>query len=589
MAELLKREHDIVTLKVELSGRGQCRCLLQFLADGQLAGLPLWEGVPADFGLVAEPGGTRPQLDPALFRLPDPLAWALRDWLQANTDGSRPLWVHLVKPYGALRYLPWERLLVDALDVPVLMLPDFIFPPPRESLSSLDIAICASAPLACEHAYVADGLHQAITAIRQGLGETARLHLFTDADLVDRVRDRHPASEHLVWHPQSSAGPFVCEDASSRLHDSGGTLRSPWLLWMRECLKPYTTDVVHFVCHGHLARDRGAMLFAQSPLERTERYLAGPVGSIELCSFLTQVGAWASAFSSPFDDNHPIGLHTLADEIAQSLPGPMMMFNPALATHDGTGFPDLAHGYRFLHSPDPQPAPKSRALFLYCQPYLLDERRDLDAAREHSEALETQLHVLARNDSHKRAAFSAIAGGDGTARGAAPAKTVSALTAATERLAEQVDLDYQQTLRDAVVPTDIARDDMDVAMRTIDSLRDAVNALERDRIRGELDSNLREIELLAEASRSDVGGGTRILPAIGIPGVAEAPDDAFGRGDRGGSAPDRSGRIESGLRRIEELRLQLQYVDGETDDVEARLQRTLAGSIVGIHGRGIAE
>ena len=580
MAELLKREHDIVTLKVELFGRGQCRGLLQFLVDGQLASLPLWQGALAEFGLT-DSGGPRPLLDPAQFRLPDPLVHGLRDWLQANTDGSRPLWVHLVKPYGGLRYLPWERLLVDALDVPVLMLPDFIFPPPRESLSSLDIAICASAPLACEHAHVADGLHQAITAIRQGIGEQARLHLFTDADLLGPLRDRHPPDEHLIWHPQSSAEPFVCEDHSSRLHDSGGTLRSPWLLWMRECLKPYTTDVVHFVCHGHLARDRGAMLFAQSPLERTERYLAGPVGSVELCSFLTQVGAWASAFSSPFDDNDPIGLHTLADEIAQSLPGPMMLFNPALAVHDGTGFPDLAHGYRFLHSPDPQPAPKSRALFLYCQPYLLDERRDLDAAREHSEALETQLHVLARNDSHRQAARSTIAGGERTGRGAAPAKTVSALTAATERLAEQVSLDYQQVLRDAVVPADVARSDMDVATRTIDSLREAVQAVERERIRGEIDSSVREIELLAGAAHP---GDALVLPAPGVPDLPGPP-----RAAAGDSAPDRATRIETGLLRIETLATQLHYVDGDTADIEPRLPRTLAGRIMGALRRGIAE
>src|SRR5690606_24254675 len=111
---------------------------------------------------------------------PPALVQGLRDGLPEGNDGSRPLWVHLVKPYGGLRYLPWERLLGAATGGPVLMLPDFIFPPPQESASLLDIAICASAPLDCEDLWIRDGLLEAVAAIRAALGDDARLHLFAD-------------------------------------------------------------------------------------------------------------------------------------------------------------------------------------------------------------------------------------------------------------------------------------------------------------------------------------------------------------------------------------------------------------------------
>lgn len=561
MAELLKRQNDIVTLKIELVGLRRVRCQLQFLVDGQLQSLPLGEGPASDFGLPEGPADARCELDEAMFRLPPALVQGLRGWLLDRTDGGRPLWVHLVKPYGGLRYLPWERLLGDATGVPVLMLPDFIFPPPQESASLLDIAFCASAPLDCEETWIREGLLEAVAAIREALGDGARLHLFTDRAMRADLAAGLPAGPLLLWHPQEEAAPFVAEDIPSRLHDSSGTLRSPWLLWMRERLRPYATDLVHFIGHGHLSRDRGAMLFAQSPVERTERYLAGPVGSVELSNFLTQVGAWATAFSAPPDNHNPIGLRVLADEIAQSLPGPMLLFN---RRHSGNAVGELAQAYRFVFSPEPQLPPRSRAMFLYCQPYLLDAHRDLDQARADSQRLASQLQVV-RNERQRDAALATleVAGRRGAGNGD-PGKTVSALTAATERLTEQVGLEYQQVLRDCVVPADTARENMDVAMDTLDRLRDIAQGLERERIRSRIDANLREIERMAADPREDL----RVLPAAG-PGDPPAPAPQA-------SAPDHGAKLELRLQEIEELSAHLGYVNGDAADVLPRLERVLA-------------
>jgi hypothetical protein len=528
MAEKLKRENDIVTLKIELLASDRVHCTLQFLDGGRLLSHPLWQGDAAEFGLGSGTGRPGAWLKSARFALPQALktqlAAGLDDWQRMSPSRERALWVHLAKPYGALRYVPWERLLVQALAVPVLMLPDFIFPPPRESVADLDVVLCASAPLNCERHHVFDALMKSIDAIRQGLhGQRSRLHVFADIDMTAMLGSIALPEGALLHSPQDAA-PYVAEDPSSRLHDKTGSLRSPWLLWMREALRPYSTDVVHFVCHGHLSGHYGALLLAQSPLARTDNYLAGPVGCTELGCFLTGVGAWSTVFSAPGDNHDPTGLRALADEIAQTLPGPMMLCDPVLASVS-----DVAQGYRFVHSPSPQSPPYSPGLFLYCQPYLLSEDRGEPVHDQNAEALKTRIQHYARNDSQRESALRSIpavgpmlsAVGD-AAFSRHVGKSVSAVTAATERMAEQVQVQYQQLMRDEVIPEDIAHRDLQTAMDTINSIRDAVSRMERQRLLGEIDSRLDRVEQANETSPLPLGASAG--DAADAQAVADAAD-----------------------------------------------------------------
>ena len=157
MAEMLKERYDLLVLKVELRDRAgptsqgidgiDARFTLQGKVDGRLTTL-------AD---LSQPDAVTGMIDVASARNANPDVGLSTDFLsmlgQAVAhfgDGQRPLWVHLVKPYGALRLVPWERLLVAVVNVPVLMLPDFIFPRPREATATLEVALSGSAPLGHE-------------------------------------------------------------------------------------------------------------------------------------------------------------------------------------------------------------------------------------------------------------------------------------------------------------------------------------------------------------------------------------------------------------------------------------------------------
>lgn len=554
MAERLKRENDIVTLKVELAPGDRVSCVLQFLDGGRLHGRALWEGPIAAFGIDCRQMSLAPRWDEVAYVLPDGLRDALARGL-ADAAALAPwrepaLWVHLVKPYGALRFVPWERLLPEAADLPVLMLPDFIFPPPRRSASGLDIALCASAPLHCEDHHVFDAMCMAIEAILDALqAQAPRLHLFTDRDMADRLRGGPALPDNVLLHDPLQAAPFVVDDPGSRLHDRTGSLRSPWLLWMREALRAYSVDVAHFVCHGHLSGQSGAMLFAQSPLARTDNYLAGPVGATELGSFMTQVGAWSTVFSPPRDNHAPAGVRALADEIAQTLPGPMLL-------HDGVhGTPaDLAQGYRFVHVDAAQSPPHSRGLYLYCQPYLLAEDRGMRDTGEAGESIRERIGHYARNDAQRTAPMPTQT----------PTPTPTPAIAATERFAEKVQLQYQTLMRDDVVSHEIAARDMAASMETIDLIRQAVNHIEQQRLASDIEARLDRIELGAIE--------TGPLPTASIEIGTIATDTI----ETGIAAPSRvdawraaEGSRETALKEVDAALVQLQALQADAASLPA--------------------
>ncbi|MDC6170701.1 hypothetical protein [Paucibacter sp. XJ19-41] len=495
MAEQLKQQHDILVLKVQRGTDEQpdlsasVRITLQGRRDGKLADLHVWLFDADELRLEVPKRRRRGEGAPPWPCLPDRFKEELQYAVRHVGAIQRPLWIHMVKPYGALRWLAWERELIPYLNVPVLMLPDFIFPPPREASAALEVALCASAPLGWEHVYVHRAVDITMQALLVGSPRPTRVHVFADAELLPELRVRWKRvlkSGQVVIHDPQEAAPFVQSDLGSRVLDHAGLLRSPWLLWMRQTLRPRAVDVVHFCCYSRLAKDRGTLLFAQSPLGRSDDYLAGPVGLLELQTFMTQIGAWATCFELLADDSAE-GLRALADEVAQSRPGPMMMHDHHL---DPSGSA-IADGYRFLFGPPPQQPPQSQSLFLYCQPYLVHNTLSLvsrglrGAANVVVESLGpvALLEATARNP--QQALYVAAAERQlPTDAMWQASQNGNAWVSSTERLAEAWQLQYQKLARDELMPGGMAEQMADDLSDTLQTLRGAVAALAKQR--GEL-------------------------------------------------------------------------------------------------------
>lgn len=371
MAEMLKRQFDLLTLKVSLNTAEtptRVRCELEGRVGADFDRLDGREFPVSELGLPERLERRQSLYQGYDFRLPDELRSWLGDLIARENPEKVPLWLHLAKPYGYLGMVPWERLLQPILDLPILRLPDFLANPPRETPSVLDVVLCSSLPAAKESFMVIDHLSQMAQRVLEAVPRRTSIHMFTDLEwypqLRSRVQDLGLLGGPVLVHDPEAAASYLAPESSLRIGNRRGGIENPWLLWIRDALAGSSIDIAHFVCHGYLSGDQGALAFSETPLRNQDLQLARFVGAAELTAFLTQVGAWSAAFSSPEHNYCEMGLRQLADSIAQMRPGPII-HHEIPRDFDGQA---LAGVYRFLFGPALEPPPASPALLTYCHP-----------------------------------------------------------------------------------------------------------------------------------------------------------------------------------------------------------------------------
>ena len=158
--------------------------------------------------------------------------------------------------------------------------------------------------------------------------------------------------------------------ASSEISESE-RLRSPWLRWMEAELGDCSIDAVHFICPGFFNSEHGSLALARSPIDNMDEAWSHFVGGRELCTFLDDLGAGAVAFGAPYEDIWALGLRLLADELAWTRPGPVILYE-AQGPIDA-----VAQAYRFLFSENYAPPPGRGELMLYCHPRRLERYADV--------------------------------------------------------------------------------------------------------------------------------------------------------------------------------------------------------------------
>jgi hypothetical protein len=300
-----------------------------------------------------------------VFHIPDYVLTALESVIPPD---GKPLWLSLGQPYGYLPIVPWERLLGQRLSCPFLRLP-YSHVNPVASRTSIDAVLCFSFPIS-KRRFVDPKtvISQLVQQFPAALGTEVTLHIFGDAEvqpILQSYRERFANSYRVEIYDPRKAADYEIPNRSTT-DTITQDLESPWLLWIRDSLSRQGTaaDVVHFVCHGYLGRDQGHLAFSQSPLMNEDPEWARFVGARQLCRFLDQVGAWSVSFSSP-PRNHSVGgLRFLQEQVAQFRCGPVLLHEME-EDKDGKA---LDEAFRYIYETGEQPAPKSRALSLYCHP-----------------------------------------------------------------------------------------------------------------------------------------------------------------------------------------------------------------------------
>ena len=347
--------------------RGEHRARLQTTA--QEIGLPVtWEEAQAI------------QSNPEAYRLPDHLIAALESLVGEDGDGW-PLWLYFGGSSGYLSVVPWEKILQPHLNVALLRLPSHEVEPvvPEESL---DTVICLGLPVTKAALNPRDLVGRFLAQLPGSVAPHTTFHLFGDASVQDLLHSmkRDLSREYAVhiYDPNRAPKPHDDETVAAVCHAADNS----WLAWMREALENRSVDVVHFLCHGYLGRDQGALALTEAPGVNQDMSSAQFVHAGQLCKFLNRVGAWSVAFSSPPGNRSVAGLRMLQDDVARLRPGPVLFHDAAHVD----GHKGLEAAYRFLygdeHTESRRP-PRSPAISLYCHPsYLVPDVPSAKPARQ---------------------------------------------------------------------------------------------------------------------------------------------------------------------------------------------------------------
>lgn len=370
MGYLLRRQYDLTTLVIsfELTGRSsQVRCALERDEAGTRTPLLDYRLDPTEVAVPERLDRSRCLFEGYPFTMPGYVLDALRTALDDCLLPDEALWLYLKSPAGYLAFVPWEQLLVPALQRPVLRLPDYLVDPARAA-GEINIVLCSSQPIS-EEAFMASAYMARIT--RMILDQAARptnVHLFTDSgllsDLANHLGYYGASDSRVMLHDPQSAAPYAIPDRSSRITDPTGQLTSPWLLWMRSVLAGRSIDLVHFVAHGYLSGDSAALSVAESPLENLDRKLPRFIGPSELAAFLAQTGAWGCALTSPLRNYSEMAHRLFTTALANLRPGPTMQHEMRLDADLNA----LTAAYRLFLAEQPTLPPTAPSLILYTHP-----------------------------------------------------------------------------------------------------------------------------------------------------------------------------------------------------------------------------
>src|SRR5215204_3003 len=183
MGDEASHSYDQVTLHISLTTAGETAtviCRLQATQGQQSTEVGLWTIAAQEFGLPTRLRAEATQGFTHVFRPPMAMINGIKDWLR-HIKFSGPLRLHLVKPYGYLGLAPWEEWFAPVVDLPVLRLPETRAARPRETPGSLDMVICASAPMAKGPFELVEHLTRMVERIAAAVPHRrSRFHVFTD-------------------------------------------------------------------------------------------------------------------------------------------------------------------------------------------------------------------------------------------------------------------------------------------------------------------------------------------------------------------------------------------------------------------------
>jgi hypothetical protein len=307
----------------------------------------------------------------------------LKSSLKDGAD-NLPLWLRFAKPHGFLSALPWERVLTQALQRPVLRLPDLL-ERPYENRDVLELAICFDPDRSANPDKLRSILKQTVTAILSASPRTqTRLHLFTPSYWYKELQlQGAPYDKRLQIHDPATAktNREISDARKAALKEKPGSaieasIQSLWSIWMKSELGSRSLDAIYFICESAMSEFQPTLRMSSSLSPREEIDSWSYVDAQELAAIVTRAGAWAAVFSNPRPESAIPVLALMADALAHTRPTTVLYQR----LDDDRQIASLRTACAFLFAPNSAPAPSIAEGFLYCPPSYVDAYANLEIA-----------------------------------------------------------------------------------------------------------------------------------------------------------------------------------------------------------------
>jgi hypothetical protein len=318
MAELVRAAYELPTLRIRLDRTTSVGAAAVFELIHGPDVQPVCSVDTKALGLPDEVTSPR-DVPEQKFTIPAPAAEQIVNAL-GPLDQMPELWLELPFPRGYLHLVPWEALLSKEIGRPLRRLPNFTLRPHAPG-DTLRVLLCTSAPAAKSPFPARELLEQVVGCWTSGMSRRVTVHIFGDAQVAQAARSAFGQRPDVTVHDPSEAAAFPAPTRMRTLDEAPDEITSPWLLWMESALGGVAADVVHFVGHGYLSCDQGAVALASSPMLNTDTTMARFIGGTQLAGFMGRVGAWTLGLTGPAHNYCGAGLRALADGIALVRPG----------------------------------------------------------------------------------------------------------------------------------------------------------------------------------------------------------------------------------------------------------------------------
>ena len=308
------------------------------------------DNLPSPWWLPAEGLGIPTRLDadiPTSLSLPpDLVAGLIKGLTELGASAGQLLWLDLLRPYGFLGVLAWERELGRELNRPILRLSD-LFEWPQECPDVADVALVQDADPTAPPEKVTWQVRTIANAILRGSPRLqTRVHIFASASWVEALRketfDQRVHVYDIPAPPSSSV-----EEHGGR--SAAASKLSSWTDWMSRALGGRSLDAVHFVTDAELTLT-GAALALPVPERRSGDSKGLPclfAGAEHVAAATTLLGAWATVVTPACAGRGDAANALVADAIARTKPGPLL-YHPVAEPDDAEA---LTRAYSLLLSP----------------------------------------------------------------------------------------------------------------------------------------------------------------------------------------------------------------------------------------------